>query len=67
MLPEPEAVENVLEEAPKVEAQPTLEKVGKPVLEKELLSDAPNPTTADLPKEGFDQKDAPKGIDEKRD
>ncbi len=66
VLPEPEAVENVEDEAPKAEAQPSLEKVGKPVLEKELLSDAPTPTTADLPKEGSEQNDAPKGIDEKR-
>jgi len=31
-----------------------------------LLSDEPNPTTADLPKEGLEQSDEPKGIDEKR-
>ncbi|KOS63066.1 ATP-dependent zinc metalloprotease FtsH [Lysinibacillus agricola] len=66
VLPEPEA-ETVVEEAPKAEAQPTLDVVGEPVVKKELLNNEPNPTTADLPKEGREPNDTPKGIDEKRD
>jgi len=66
VLPEPE-VEIVLEKTAEVEAQPTLDVVGEPVVKKELLSNEPNPTTAELPKEGQEPTDTAKGIDEKRD
>ncbi|KMY30707.1 cell division protein FtsH [Lysinibacillus xylanilyticus] len=66
VLPEPE-VEPVVEKAPKAEAQPILDVVGEQAVQKELLSNEPDPTTADLPKEGRESIDTPKGIDEKRD
>ena len=66
VLPEPE-VETVVEKTLKVEVQPTLDVVGEPVVKKELLNNEPAPTTADLPKEGQEPNDTPKGIDEKRD
>ncbi|MFT9820155.1 ATP-dependent zinc metalloprotease FtsH [Lysinibacillus sp. NPDC056185] len=66
VLPEPE-VETVVEKAPKAEAQPILDVVGEQAVKKELLSNEPDPTTADLPKEGREPNNTPKGIDEKRD
>ncbi|MEY9973939.1 cell division protease FtsH [Lysinibacillus sp. RC46] len=66
VLPEPE-VETVVEKAPKAEAQPILDVVGEQAVKKELLSNEPDPTTADLPKEGRESNNTPKGIDEKRD
>ncbi len=65
VLPEPEAIVEG-NNTPKVEAKPTLDTIGEPVVEKELLSKDPNPTTLDLAKEGKESNDTPKGIDEKR-
>lgn len=67
VLPEPEAAEKIEENTPKIEAKPTLDTIGEPVVEKELLSKESNPTTLDLAKERKEPNDAPKGIDEKRD
>ncbi|MFE3576148.1 ATP-dependent zinc metalloprotease FtsH [Lysinibacillus sp. NPDC059133] len=66
VLPEPE-VEPVVEKAPNAEGQPIVDVVGEQAVKKELLSNEPDPTTADLPKEGRESNDTPKGIDEKRD
>ncbi|MEG0260696.1 MAG: ATP-dependent zinc metalloprotease FtsH, partial [Lysinibacillus sp.] len=67
VLPEPEVVEEVVAEASKAEAKPVLDPIGEPLLEKELLSSEPAPTAVDLQKEGSDQPDVSKGIEEKRD
>lgn len=67
ILPEPEVVESIEESTPKIEAKPTLDIIGEPTVEKELLSKEPNPTTLNLAKESKEPNDAPKGIDEKRD
>ena len=64
MLPEPEVAEKIEENTPKIEAKPTLDTIGEPVVEKELLSKESNPTTLDLAKERKEPNDAPKGIDE---